>query len=668
MRDDKRTWSATELIRLLGTGSYGSVYQGVCEGEKVAVKVLQLVAGSEADINNELRQLRGCDHENIIAYRDAFVGKTQQVIAQPATRLAPAPKALWVVMEYCEAGSCLDVMRERGRGFDEPCVAHISCCVLRGLDYLHTQRKVIHRDIKAANVLLNARGEVKLADLGIVAQLQNTMSKRGTMIGTPHWMAPEALSHAAGICEGGYGTAVDVWSLGITVIELSERDPPFFDASSVYGAMLRIVQGPPAKLGPQTAGSRRMRDFIAAALVKDPAQRPDASALLSHPFVQQSTGCELSATVRALLAGRRQEGDEAEAVVPPMSLDLVELEENLRPAREAEDKAELEAAACLASTLLVPGSADAASGKGSEELRTLHLQPVGQGAAQGAGRARSLSSPYNTGGSVSREASPEDEKGPGVPWALQLPPSPESDQTRRRSRGYSEGARVVSRAITPRAGTPRAAGAPAAAAAAEADAKEPLDDLLSLAASWAVQLRDLWNRNVECYQFPVPPEPKVPRGYLVFAEQNGGCFELRWSVDKPEGALAAFTPSQPVPAFKLTNNGGRSELCRAVGGPNVKKFYRGWLQYIKLAAQSGARLAFHSNVAKQPVAIYVMLRGDSTIVPLKVGGEAVPLGGVFAVAVVGARNDGLRGVRQLEPQVFLSIGDKIGASMPLGER
>ena len=307
-----RTWSATELIRLLGTGSYGSVYQGVCEGEKVAVKVLQLVAGSEADINNELRQLRGCDHENIIAYRDAFVGKTQQVIAQPATRLAPAPKALWVVMEYCEAGSCLDVMRERGRGFDEPCVAHISCCVLRGLDYLHTQRKVIHRDIKAANVLLNARGEVKLADLGIVAQLQNTMSKRGTMIGTPHWMAPrsvddpeyssarwwaavrlgdavsqppqhgrcahassrrdrpaelvrcdaalsaplrpslhasqapEALSHAAGICEGGYGTAVDVWSLGITVIELSERDPPFFDASSVYGAMLRIVQGPPA--------------------------------------------------------------------------------------------------------------------------------------------------------------------------------------------------------------------------------------------------------------------------------------------------------------------------------------------------------------------------------------------------------------------------------------
>ncbi|EOD12872.1 hypothetical protein EMIHUDRAFT_452091 [Emiliania huxleyi CCMP1516] len=309
-----------------------------------------------------------------------------------------------------------------------------------------------------------------------------------------------------------------------------------------------------------------------------------------------------------------------------MSLDLVELEENLRPARvggwkgdecrnrprglseppyqarEAEDKAELEAAAWC----------------GSEELRTLHLQPVGQGAAQGAGRARSLSSPYNTGGSVSREASPEDEKGPGVPWALQLPPSPESDQTRRRSRGYSEGARV---------------------------------------------LRDLWNRNVECYQFPVPPEPKVPRGYLVFAEQNGGCFELRWS-----GALAAFTPSQPVPTFKLTNNGGRSELCRAVGGPNVKKFYRGWLQYIKLAAQSGARLAIHSNVAKQPVAIYVMLRGDSTIVPLKVGGEAVPLGGVFAVAVVGARNDGLRGVRQLEPQVFLSIGDKIGASMPLGER
>lgn len=342
-----------------------------------------------------------------------------------------------------------------------------------------------------------------------------------------------------------------------------------------------------------------------------------------------------------------------------------------------------------------------------------------------------------------------------MPWALQLPPSPESDQTRRRSRGYSEGARVVSRAVTPRAGTPRAAGAPAAAAAAEADAKEPLDDLLSLAASWAVQLRDLWNRNVECYQFPVPPEPKVPRGYLVFAEQNGGCFELRWSVDKPEARTLARVPSLPFACSEPSRNWPVGRACcfhpkpagarfqadeqrrpvgalprgvghfqdtsprrpslltrrglrllprlaesahaapcvcvfpplRArktrprsvlstrpptgavqVGGPNVKKFYRGWLQYIKLAAQSGARLAFHSNVAKQPVAIYVMLRGDSTIVPLKVGGEAVPLGGVFAVAVVGARNDGLRGVRQLEPQVFLSIGDKIGASMPLGER
>ena len=122
----------------------------------------------------------------------------------PLPPIAPAQDAfvreyqmrstLWVVMEFCEAGSTLDVMRKVGRGFDEPCVAAICRGILRGLEYMHSVKKVIHRDIKAANVLLASDGTVKLADLGIVAQLQHTMSKRGTMIGTPHWMAPESLA------------------------------------------------------------------------------------------------------------------------------------------------------------------------------------------------------------------------------------------------------------------------------------------------------------------------------------------------------------------------------------------------------------------------------------------------------------------------------------------
>ena len=132
----------------------------------------------------------------------------------PLPPIAPAQDAfvreyqmrstLWVVMEFCEAGSTLDVMRKVGRGFDEPCVAGICRGVLRALEYMHVERKVIHRDIKAANVLLDARGGVKLADLGVVAQLQHTMSKRGTMIGTPHWMAPESLG--LNPSAGGYNT------------------------------------------------------------------------------------------------------------------------------------------------------------------------------------------------------------------------------------------------------------------------------------------------------------------------------------------------------------------------------------------------------------------------------------------------------------------------------
>ncbi|EOD14845.1 putative Serine/threonine-protein kinase [Emiliania huxleyi CCMP1516] len=297
----------TKLRRHIGTGANGSVYVGECGGEEV----LSLEPATCEDIKNEIRILRNCDCEHI----DAFVREYQM------------RSTLWVVMEFCEAGSTLDVMRKVGRGFDEPCVAGICRGVLRALEYMHVERKVIHRDIKAANVLLDARGGVKLADLGVVAQLQHTMSKRGTMIGTPHWMAPESLGlNPSG---GGYNPKgggrppcqfppppagafvafsrgacpVDVWGLGITAIELVEMKPPFNSASSVYEAMMHICQGPAATLKPETDASPLLREFISASLVKDPNERPAAGDLLQHPFLKKASAEALASIVARLLDG-----------------------------------------------------------------------------------------------------------------------------------------------------------------------------------------------------------------------------------------------------------------------------------------------------------------------------------------------------------------------------
>jgi len=260
-----------KLARHLGTGAHGSVYVGEKGGEEFAVKVLQLEGADAQDIKNEIRILRGCDCEHIVAYKDAFMREYQM------------KQTLWVVMEFCEAGSTLDVMRKVGRGFDEPCVAAICRGVLRALEYMHVERKVIHRDIKAANVLLASDGTVKLADLGIVAQLQHTMSKRGTMIGTPHWMAPESLAVQPGAA--GYDNKVDVWGLGITAIELFEMSPPFKKSASIYECMMRVVNGPPATLKDPAVASGAMHDFISAALVKDPSERPSAAQLLEHDCI-----------------------------------------------------------------------------------------------------------------------------------------------------------------------------------------------------------------------------------------------------------------------------------------------------------------------------------------------------------------------------------------------
>ena len=167
-------------------------------------------------ISQEITLLKACTCDHIIAYLDA------------THRTLDGRLTLWVVMEFAQHGSTLDLMRAHGRGLPEAATAWVCAGVLAGLHFMHTVPRVIHRDIKAANTLVTTGGVIKLADLGVAAQLQRTLSKRGTMIGTPHWMAPEAFTGQSE--EGGqYDARVDVWSLGILAIELTEGQPPHAD-------------------------------------------------------------------------------------------------------------------------------------------------------------------------------------------------------------------------------------------------------------------------------------------------------------------------------------------------------------------------------------------------------------------------------------------------------
>jgi len=184
---------------------------------------------------------------------------------------------LWIVMEYCGGGSLSDVMRVLEKTLNEEQISTVVRDALKGLQYLHSVRK-IHRDIKAGNILLNNKGEGKLADFGVSGQLSDTMAKRNTVIGTPFWMAPEVIQ------EVGYNEKADLWSLGITCLELAEGKPPYSNIHPMR-AIFMIPSRPPPKLTEPEKWSKEFNEFVASCLIKDPDHRPTAEELLKHTFV-----------------------------------------------------------------------------------------------------------------------------------------------------------------------------------------------------------------------------------------------------------------------------------------------------------------------------------------------------------------------------------------------
>jgi len=267
--DPETVW---DIIGELGDGAFGKVHKARHKenGKLAAAKICALETEDElSDFTVEIDILHDLSHDNIIQLYDAYHYDSK----------------LWMFIEYCDGGALDSIIIDLEKGLTEKQIAYVTREMCLGLSYLHRNR-VIHRDLKAGNVLLTTAGQVKLADFGVSAKNKEDNQKRDTFIGTPYWMAPEVVA-----CETfrdePYDQKVDVWSLGISLIEFAQMEPPFHEMTPMR-VLLKIQKSDPPRLDHPHRWSKEFNDFLKQCLVKDPHKRPSVEDLLKHPFIREA--------------------------------------------------------------------------------------------------------------------------------------------------------------------------------------------------------------------------------------------------------------------------------------------------------------------------------------------------------------------------------------------
>lgn len=248
-----------EVYEQIGKGGFGVVYRGLdrVTKQQVAIKQIDLESTDNLDdLQKEINILSQCQLKQITQYQGCFVKGYK----------------LWIIMEYLDGGSCMDLLVPGP--LKEKYIAILMREMLLALSYLHEKGR-IHRDIKAANILLNNEGDVKIADFGVSTQLSSNLSRRHTFVGSPYWMSPEV------ILEEEYNYKADIWSLGITAIELATGKPPLSHIPPMK-VLFRIPENSPPRLDDTHGWSADFKEFVQSCLQRNPNKRPSARRLLKN--------------------------------------------------------------------------------------------------------------------------------------------------------------------------------------------------------------------------------------------------------------------------------------------------------------------------------------------------------------------------------------------------